>query len=122
MLKSFTSRNATPVSLVHHNLRYKKMSPVEVLEKFLSHEMTVRDSKYIKDLAQGNVPSNEPQHVAFKATNEEKEDIPNKVAQVKLADLNDEEMALIIKRFKQVLKGQNNNDRSQGEVHIRQIW
>jgi hypothetical protein len=60
MLRSFTSRNVTLVSLVRENPRYKKMPPGEVLEKFLYHEMMVRNSKYIKDLAQGNISSNEP--------------------------------------------------------------
>ena len=34
-----------------------------------------------------------------------KEALPSKVAQVEAAGLNDEEMALIIKRFKTALKG-----------------
>jgi hypothetical protein len=42
MLRSFTSRNATLVSLVRENPRYKKMTPEEVFGKFLSHEMMVR--------------------------------------------------------------------------------
>jgi hypothetical protein len=33
------------------------------------------------------------------------EALSNKVAQVEVTDLNDEEMALVIKRFKTVLKG-----------------
>jgi hypothetical protein len=60
MLRSFTSRNATVVSLVCENPRYKKMTPMEVFGKFLSHDMMVRDSKYIEDLVQGNISSNEP--------------------------------------------------------------
>ena len=70
MLRSFTSRNATFVSLVHENSRYKKMSIEEVLGKFLSREIMVRDSKYIEDLVQENIPFNEPQDITFKPTNE----------------------------------------------------
>jgi hypothetical protein len=44
----------------------------------------------------------------LKATNK-KEAIPSKVAQVEAVGLNDEEMALVIRIFKQALKGQNNN-------------
>jgi hypothetical protein len=75
--------------------------------------MMVRNSKYIQDLLQGNISSYEPQHVAFKATNE-KEAAPSKVAQLKAADLNDKEMTLVTKRFKQVLKGQKNNNNPSG--------
>jgi hypothetical protein len=50
MLRLFTSHNATLVSLVHVNPRHMKMSPEEVLGKFLRHEMMVRDSKYIEYL------------------------------------------------------------------------
>jgi hypothetical protein len=98
MLRSFTSHNAIFVSSIRENPRYKKMSPKEVLRKFLSHEMMAMDSKYIEDLAQGNVSSTEPQVVAFKATNE-KEEIPSEEETIDVFDLNVEEMALIIKGF-----------------------
>ena len=51
-----------------------------------------------------NGPIHEPQPIALKATRS-KEALPSKVAQVEAAGLNDEEMALIIKRFKTALKG-----------------
>jgi hypothetical protein len=46
----------------------------------------------------------EPQTVALKATSS-REGLPSKVAQVEAAGLNEDEMALIIKRFKTALKG-----------------
>jgi hypothetical protein len=54
MLRSFTSHNATLVTLIHETLRYKMMSPEEVLVKFLSHDMLVKDSKHIEDLDLGS--------------------------------------------------------------------
>ena len=51
-----------------------------------------------------NGPIHEPQPIALKASRS-KEALPSKVAQVEAAGLNDEEMALIIKRFKTALKG-----------------
>jgi hypothetical protein len=51
-----------------------------------------------------NGPIHEPQPIALKATRS-KETLPSKVAQVEAAGLNDEEMVLIIKRFKTALKG-----------------
>jgi hypothetical protein len=50
------------------------------------------------------LPIYEPQPVALKATSS-KEALPSKVAQVKAAGLNKDEMTLIIKRFKTALKG-----------------
>jgi hypothetical protein len=60
MLRSFTSHNASHVSLICENTMYKNMSPKEVHGKSLSHNMMVRNSKYIEDLAQGNVSSTKP--------------------------------------------------------------
>jgi hypothetical protein len=57
------------------------------------------------------------QVVAFKVTNN-KEMLPNKVAQIEAVNLNDEEMALVIKRFKTALKGcmdYSNKNKSKGK-------
>jgi hypothetical protein len=78
--------------------------------------MTVKDATSIGDLANRNIPSIELQDVAFEAKNEKKM-IPRKVVQVKAVGLNDEEMSLIIRRFKQALKGhENNNNKPWGSV------
>jgi hypothetical protein len=79
----------------------------EVLGKFVSHQMMVKDAKYIDDVANGRTPSNKPQAVAFKAT-KYKEVIVNKVAQVEAVGLNDKEMSLVINCFKSTLKGRKN--------------
>jgi hypothetical protein len=50
------------------------------------------------------MPIYEPQTVALKATSS-REVLPSKVAQVEAVGLNEDEMALIIKRFKTALKG-----------------
>ena len=50
------------------------------------------------------MPIHEPQTVALKATNS-RETLPSKAAQVEATGLNENEMALIIKRFKTTLKG-----------------
>jgi hypothetical protein len=47
-----------------------------------------------------------------------KEALPNKVAQVEAAGLNEEKMALVIKRFKTALKGRKdypNKNKSRGK-------
>jgi hypothetical protein len=56
------------------------------------------------DALKGPLLVYEPQPVAIKATSS-KEALPSKVAQVEATRLNEDEMALIIKRFKTTLKG-----------------
>jgi hypothetical protein len=51
MLRFLVSRNATLITLLHENPWYEKMTLEEVLGKYLSHEMMVKDSKNIQDLA-----------------------------------------------------------------------
>jgi hypothetical protein len=77
----------------------------------------VKNAKYIDDVANESLPANEPQDVAFKATYN-KEALPSKVAQVEAADLNDEDMALVIKCFKTALNGSkdySNKNKSRGK-------
>ena len=72
----------------------------------------IKEARYVDDALNG--PIQEPQTIALKATRS-KEALPSKVAQVEAAGLNDEEMALIIKRFKTALKGRK------GQCHTR-FW
>jgi hypothetical protein len=102
MLRSFTVLDPHLVNNIRENPRYTKMSPEEVLGKFVSERMMIKEARYVDDALNG--PINEPQPFALKATRS-KEVLPSKVAQVEAAGLNDEEMALIIKRFKTALKG-----------------
>jgi hypothetical protein len=102
MLRSFTVLDPHLVNNICENPRYTKMSPEEVLGKFVSGRMMIKEARYVDDALNG--PIHEPQTVALKATRS-KEALPSKVAQVEAAGLNEEEMALIIKRFKTALKG-----------------
>jgi hypothetical protein len=89
----------------------------EILGKFMSGRMMVKEVRYVDDIANEPLPLYEPQLVALKATNN-KETLPNKVAQVESARLNEEEMALVIKRFKTALKGHKeypNKNKSKGK-------
>jgi hypothetical protein len=80
------------------------MTPEEILGKFASGRMMMKEARYVDDALNGPLPIYEPQPVALKATSS-KEALPSKVAQVEAAGLNEDEMALIIKRFKTALKG-----------------
>jgi hypothetical protein len=83
---------------------YTKMTPEEILGKFVSGRMMVKEARYVDDALNGPLPIYELQPVALKAISS-KEALPSKVAQVEVAGLNEEEMVLIIKRFKTALKG-----------------
>jgi hypothetical protein len=104
MLRSFTVIDPHLVNLIRENPRYTKMTPKEILRKFMSGRMMVKEARYVDDALNGPLPIYELQLVALKATSS-KEALPSKVAQVEAAGLNEDEMALIIKRFKNALKG-----------------
>jgi hypothetical protein len=77
----------------------------------------MKEARYVDDIANGLLPLYEPQPIALKAISS-KEALPNKVAQVEAAELNEEEMALVIKRFKTALKGRKeypNKNKSRGK-------
>jgi hypothetical protein len=80
------------------------MSLEEVIGKFVSFELMVKDSKHIVNLEQGGTSTPEAQPVAFKSTKEKEEPTLTKSLPIDASKLNNEEMALIIKSFWQILK------------------
>jgi hypothetical protein len=104
MLRSFTVLDPHLVNSIRENPRYTKMTPKEILRKFVSGRMLIKEARYVDEALNGPMLIHEPQTVALKATSS-REALPSKVAQVEAAGLNEEEMALIIKRFKTTLKG-----------------
>jgi hypothetical protein len=110
ILRSLVFCNLSQVQLIRGDPRYKQMSPDEVIGKFVSFELMIKDSKHIVNLEQGATSTPEVQPVAFKATEEEKrESTPSRVP-IDASKLNNEEMALIIKSFRQILKQQRGKD------------
>jgi hypothetical protein len=104
ILRSLVFRNLTQVQLIRGDPRYKQMSPEEVIGKFVSFELMIKDSKHIVNLDQGATSTPEVQPVAFKATKEKKvESTPSRLP-IDASKLDNEEMALIIKSFRQILK------------------
>jgi hypothetical protein len=98
------------VQLIRGDPRYKLMSPEEAIGKFVSFELMVKGSKHIVNLEQGATSTPEVQPVAFKATEEEKkESTPSRIP-IDASKLNNEEMALIIKSFRQILKQRRGKD------------
>jgi hypothetical protein len=104
MLRSFTVINPHLVNLIRENPSYTKILLKEILGKFVSGRMMVKEARYVDDIANEPLPLYESEPVALKATTST-ETLPNKVAEVEAIGLDEEEMILVIKRFKNVLKG-----------------
>jgi hypothetical protein len=104
ILRSLVFRNPTQVQLIRGDPRYKLMSLVEVIGKFVSFELMIKGSKHIIDLEQGGTSTPEVQPVAFKATEEKKEESTSSRLPIDASKLDNEEMTLIIKSFRQILK------------------
>jgi hypothetical protein len=102
ILRSLIFLNPTQVQLIHGDPRYKLMSPEEVIGKLVSFELMIKGSKKI--IAQGATSTLEVQPVAFKAMEEEKKDSTPSRVPIDASKLDNEEMALIIKSFCQILK------------------
>jgi hypothetical protein len=86
------------------------MSPEDVIGKFVSFELMIKDSKHIVNLEQGATSTPEVQPVAFKATKEKKEESRPSRLSIDASKLDNEEMTLIIKSFRQILKQRKGKD------------
>jgi hypothetical protein len=110
ILRSLVFCNPTQVQLIHADPRYKLMSPEEVIGKFVSFELMIKDSKHIVNLEQGATSTPEVQPIAFKATEEEKRESTPSRLPIDASKLNNEEMALINKSFRQIFKQRRGKD------------
>jgi hypothetical protein len=84
------------------------MSPEEVIGKFMSFELMIKGSKQI--VKQGGTSTPEVQPVAFKVTEEKKEESTSSRLPIDASKLDNEEMTLIIKSFHQILKQRRGKD------------
>jgi hypothetical protein len=110
ILRTLVFHNPTQVQLIRGDPRYKHMSPKEVIGKFVSFELMIKDSKHIVNLEQSVTSTPEVQPVAFKATKEKKEESTLSRLPIDASKLDNEEMALIIKSFRQILKQRKGKD------------
>jgi hypothetical protein len=108
ILRSLVFLNPTQVQLICGDPRYKLMSPEEVIGKFVSFELMIKGSKQI--IVRGATSTPEVQPVAFKATEEKKEESTSSRLPIDASKLDNEEMALIIKSFRQILKQRRGKD------------
>jgi hypothetical protein len=100
ILRSLVFLNPTQVQLIQGDPGYTLMSPEEVIGKFVSFELMIKGSK--KNIEHDGPSTPEAQPVAFKAT-EEEESTSSRLP-IDASKLDNEEMALIIKSFRQILK------------------
>jgi hypothetical protein len=108
ILRSLVFLNPTQVQLIRGDPRYKLMSPEEVIGKFVSFELMIKGSKQI--IERGATSTPEVQPVAFKATEEKKEESMSSRLPIDASKLDNEEMALVIKSFRQILKQRKGKD------------
>jgi hypothetical protein len=108
ILRSLVFLNPTQVQLICGDPRYKLMSPEEVIGKLVSFELMIKGSKKIIEQGASSVPEAQP--VAFKATKEKREDSTPSRVPIDASKLDNEEMALIIKSFRQILKQRRGKD------------
>jgi hypothetical protein len=110
ILRSLIFRNPTQVQLIRGDPRYKLMSPEEIIGKFVSFELMIKGSKQIVNLEQGGTSTPEVQPVALKAMEEKKDESTSSRLPIDASKLDNEEMALIIKGFRQILKQRRGKD------------
>jgi hypothetical protein len=84
------------------------MSPEKVIGKFVSFESMIKGSKKIIEQGASSTPDVQP--VAFKATEDKKEDSTPSRVPIDASKLDNEEMTLIIKSFRQILKQRRGKD------------
>jgi hypothetical protein len=108
ILRSLVFLNPTQVQLIHGNPRYTLMTPEEVIGNFVSFELMIKGSKKINEL--DGPSTSEAQPVTFKATEEKKEESTSSRQPIDASKLDNEEMALIIKSFRQILKQRRGKD------------
>jgi hypothetical protein len=118
IIRSLVFRNPTQVQLICGDPRYKLMSPKEVIGKFVSFELMIKGSKQIVNLEQGATSTPEVQPVAFKATEEKKEESTSSRLPIDTSKLDNEEMALIIKSFCQILKQRKGKDYKPRSIRV----
>jgi hypothetical protein len=94
------------------------MSPEEVIGKFVSFELMIKDFKHVINLEQGATSTPKVQPVAFKATKEKKEESTPSRLPINASKLDNEEMALIIKSFRQILKQRKGKDYKSGSKRV----
>jgi hypothetical protein len=108
ILRSLIFLNPTQVQLIRGNPRYTLMTLEEVIGNFVSFEFMIKGSRKINELDGPSTSDIQP--VAFKATEEKKEESTPSRQPIDASKLDNEEIALVIKSFRQILKQRRGKD------------
>nr|AAM08642.1 Putative copia-type pol polyprotein [Oryza sativa Japonica Group] len=96
MVRAITPRNFTLVTIIRERPDYKTLTPHDLLGRILAHDMLVQESKdVIQYINQSSTASIKKEDLALKAKEEEEENRKSKSK----AEIDDEEMALFVKKF-----------------------
>jgi hypothetical protein len=125
MISAFSVRNIILCTLIREGPNYKKMTPEEVLDKIINHEMMESEAKYVKGLSKGTSTS-KGQDIALKANKKEKS---KKVVQESSSSdndsdsssLDDDGMALLMKNFSKLMRNRNYKGNKRHERSKRRI-
>jgi hypothetical protein len=67
VLRAYTIRDTTLVSIIRRDPNLKRMTPEDVLARIISHEFLIEEAKYLKNLSKGIV-STQKDIIALKST------------------------------------------------------
>jgi hypothetical protein len=115
MLQAYAIKDTTVISLIQQDQTFKRMTPDDVLDKIINHEMLVEEANHVKNLSK-KIISSRKQDIAFKASKKSKS---KKVVEESSSekeedgDSDDEsieydpdKMALFIRRFSKMMSKQ----------------
>jgi hypothetical protein len=96
MVRAITPRNSTLVTIIRERPDYKTLTPHDLLGRILAHDMLMQESNdVIQYINQSSTTSIKKEDLALKAKEEEEENRKSKSK----AEIDDEEMALLVKKF-----------------------
>jgi hypothetical protein len=113
LLRAYTIRNTTLVSIIRGDPKLKRMTPDDVLARIINHELLLEEAKYVKNLSKGIV-STKKDNIALKASKKskkkqilvesscEEEQEEDEVDETE--EYNEEEMTLFIKKFNKYIR------------------
>jgi hypothetical protein len=53
MIRAYTVKDTTVISLIQQDSTFKKMTPDDILDKIINHEMLVEGANHVKNLFKG---------------------------------------------------------------------
>jgi hypothetical protein len=106
LLRAYDVIDTTVTSLIRQDPTFKRMTPDDILERIINHEMLLEESNYVKNLSK-SVSSSKKQDIFFKASKKEKN---NRVVVVEEEEEREEydpkEMTLFITIFSKLMNKQ----------------